>query len=142
MLNSLAVSEHEAAYHEVDVYSMGRPGFILQHVADAFAVQAATAESKPIGVVFGLAGLYLRVEAKFSGRQVQRAHRELARTKREWPRIALPPDRGEICVGDVLAARPGHERDFAIDDWCRSVWFAFATSHETNRALLREYRIT
>jgi hypothetical protein len=135
------MSEHQAAYHEVYVYSMGRPGFILQHVADAFAVQTATAESKPIGVVFGLAGLCMRVELKFSGRHVQQAHRELARTRREWPRVALPVNRGAICVVDVLAAPPGHERDSAIDDWCRSVWLAFATSHETIKALLREYRI-
>ena len=31
-----------AAYDEVYVYTMGRPGFILQHVVDAFAVQPRT----------------------------------------------------------------------------------------------------
>jgi len=31
-----------AAYDEVYIYTMGRPGFILQHVVDAFAVQTAT----------------------------------------------------------------------------------------------------
>ena len=49
-----------AAFDEVYVYSMGRPGFILQHVVDAFAVQTFNNESKPISVVFGLLGLYLR----------------------------------------------------------------------------------
>jgi hypothetical protein len=39
-----------AAYDEVYVYTMGRPGFILQHVVDAFAVQTANDESKPIRV--------------------------------------------------------------------------------------------
>ena len=43
-----------AAYDEVYVYTMSRPGFILQHVVDAFAVQNATEDSKPISVVFGL----------------------------------------------------------------------------------------
>ena len=61
-----------AAYDEVYVYSMGRPGFILQHVVDAFAVQTSNNESKPISVVFGLVGLYLHLEKQFSGRQVQR----------------------------------------------------------------------
>jgi hypothetical protein len=36
-----------AAYDEVYAYTMGRPGFILQHVADAFAVQTASNNSKP-----------------------------------------------------------------------------------------------
>lgn len=56
-----------AAYAEVYVYTMGRPGFILQHVVDAFVVQTASDASKPISVVFGLIGLYLRVERQFSG---------------------------------------------------------------------------
>jgi hypothetical protein len=135
------MSEHQAAYCELYVYSMGRPGFILQHVADAFAVQTATAASKPIGVFFGLAGLYLRVERTFSGREVQKAHQALARTKREWPRIVLPPDRGAICVLDVLATPAGAERDLRIDDWCRSVWLAFAANHRTIEATLRDCRI-
>ena len=61
-----------AAYDEVYAYTMGRPGFILQHVVDAFAVQTANDDSRPIGVVFGLVGLYLHVEKQFSGRQVQK----------------------------------------------------------------------
>src|SRR5437868_14343714 len=48
-----------AAYHEVYVYTMGRPGFILQHVVDAFAVQSVSDDSRPIGLVFGLVGRYL-----------------------------------------------------------------------------------
>lgn len=51
-----------AAYDEVYVYTMGRSKFILQHVVDAFGVQTASEASKPISVVFGLVGLYLRVE--------------------------------------------------------------------------------
>jgi len=99
-----------AAFDEVYVYSMGRPGFILQHVVDAFAVQTFNNESKPISVVFGLLGLYLHVEKQFSGRQVQRVHMQLGRAKREWPPIHLPDDRGAITVTDVLAASAGPER--------------------------------
>jgi len=54
-----------AAYDEVYAHTMGRPGFILPHAVDAFAVQTASAGSKPIGVVFGLVGLYLQVERQF-----------------------------------------------------------------------------
>jgi hypothetical protein len=131
-----------AAYDEVYVYTMGRPGFILQHVVDAFAVQTANDAGKPIGVVFGLVGLYLRVEKQFSGRQVQKAHMELGRRKREWPRVYLPQARGSMTVSDVLAAPAGAERDIAIDDWCRSVWTAFGANRQTIIALLREYGIT
>ena len=71
-----------AAYDEVYLYTMSRPGFILQHVVDAFAVQRINDDSKPIGLVFGLVGLYLHVEKQFSGREVQRVHMELGRRKR------------------------------------------------------------
>src|SRR5260370_20180011 len=117
---------------------MGRPGFILQHVVDAFAVQTACDHSKPIGIVFGLVGLYLHVEKQFSGRQVQKAHMELGRKKRVWPSVPLPEDRGRMTVVDVLAASAGLERDRAIDDWCRSVWAAFNGNRESIIALLRE----
>ncbi|MGC0772874.1 MAG: DUF5946 family protein [Candidatus Acidiferrum sp.] len=131
-----------AAFDEVYVYTMGRSGFILQHVVDAFAVQTANDDSKPIGVVFGLVGLYLHVEKQFSGRQVQRVHVELGRRKREWPRVHVPEDRGSITVADVLAASAGTERDLAIDDWCRSVWTASGANRQTIIALLKEYQIT
>jgi hypothetical protein len=125
----------------VYVYTIGRPGFILQHVVDAFAVQTASEESKPISVVFGLVGLYLHVEREYSGRQVQKVHMELGRRKRAWPGVHLPEDRGSLTVADVLAASAGPERDRAIEDWCRSVWSACAGNRETIVALLREYRI-
>jgi hypothetical protein len=131
-----------AAYDELYVYTMGRPGFILQHVVDAFAVQTASQDSKPIGVVFGLVGLYLHVEKQFSGRQVQEVHMKLGRGKREWPSIYFPEGRGTITVVDVLAASAGPERDMAIDNWCRSVWTSFGENRQTIIALLRECQIT
>ena len=129
------------AYDEVYVYTMGRPGFILQHVVDAFAVQTASDASKPISIVFGLVGLYLRVERQFSGRQVQEVHMKLGRKKREWPHVYLPEARGSMTVSHVLAAPAGAERDIAIDDWCRSVWTAVHGSRQTVIDLLREYQI-
>uniref|UniRef100_Q01N72 Uncharacterized protein n=1 Tax=Solibacter usitatus (strain Ellin6076) TaxID=234267 RepID=Q01N72_SOLUE len=130
-----------AAYDELYLYTMDRPGFILQHVVDAFAVQTATTAGKPIAVVFGLAGIYLHLEKQFSGREVQQAHIKLGRRKREWPAIQLPQDRGSMTAGDVLAAPAGPERDGAIDDWCRSVWSAFGENRQTIIALLRGYQI-
>src|SRR5947209_2394095 len=128
-----------AAYDEVYVYAMDRPGFILQHVVDAFAVQTANDASTPISVMFGLIGLYL--EKQFSGRKFQKAHMELGRRKREWPRVCLPEARGSLTVADVLAAPAGPERDVAIGDWCRSVWTGFDGNRQTIITLLQEYQI-
>jgi hypothetical protein len=88
-----------------------------------------------------LIGLYLRVERSFSGRQVQKAHMDIGRRKRQWPTILLPESRGSMTVADVLAAPAGRERDIAIDDWCRSVWTAFRGSRQTIIDLLQEDRI-
>lgn len=130
-----------AAFDEVYVYTMGRPGFILQHVVDAFAVQTANQDTKLVGIVFGLVGLYLHLEKQLSGRQVQKVHMKLGRRKRTWPKINLPKDRGSTTVIDVLAVPAGLERDKAIDDWCRSVWTSFGSNRQTIIALLREYQI-
>lgn len=137
-----ALDTMRAAYDEVYVYTMGRPGFILQHVVDAFAVQTARGDSKPIAVVFGLVGLYLHLEKQFSGGQVQQTHVQLGRRKREWPKVQLPEDRGNITAVDVLAAAAGPERDKAIEDWCRCVWTAFGANRQAIVALLQEYGIT
>ncbi len=131
----------QAAYDEVYAYTMGRPGFILQHVVDAFGAQTATREMKPIRVVFSLVGLYLHVERDFSGRQVQRAHIQLARQKRAWPAVALPENRGAMTAIDVLAAAAGGYRDEAIDDWCASVWTAFKDNRAVIIGLLDEHGI-
>ena len=130
-----------AAYDEVYVYTMGRPGFILQHVVDAFAVQNANPEGPLISVVFGLVGLYLHIERQFSGRQVQEVHKKLGRTERRWPTIYFPADRGRMTALDVLAAPEGPERDRAIHDWCESVWNAFHDNREVVIGLLEERHV-
>lgn len=126
------------AYEDVYVYAMGRPGFILQHVVDGTVVQTATADTKPIAIVFGLVGLYLHVERQFSGKQVQRAHKRLAEMNRDWPNLSLTDRRGAMTAADVLAANEGPERDLAIEDWCRSVWAACVSHRETIVGLCRE----
>ncbi|HEU0124312.1 MAG TPA: DUF5946 family protein [Bryobacteraceae bacterium] len=130
-----------AAYDEVYVYAMGRPGFILQYVVDAAAVQSATVDTKPIAIVFGLVGLYLHTEKQFSGRQVQKAHRLLASTQREWPNLHLPDNRGSMTAADVLAADAGPERDRAIEDWGKSVWAACITTREAIVELCRKHQL-
>lgn len=116
----------------------GDPSFIHQHVVDAFTAQHADEHIKPIGLTFALVGLYLHVEKGLSGKEVQQAHMALARQKRTWPAFALPRERGQMSVADVMATRAGPERDEAIHRWCASVWEAFQDSRESIVSLLRE----
>jgi len=51
--------------------------------------QHADTGTKPIGLTFALAGLYLHVECGFTGRHVQRAHMVMGERKRTWPAFVL-----------------------------------------------------
>lgn len=137
------MSADEDAYNELCCYTLTHndPAFIHQHVVDAFAVQKADETTKPIKLTFGLIGLYLKIERKFSGREVQRAHMALARQKHVWPTFSLPDDRGAMTAVAVMEASPGVERDLAIDKWCASVWAAFSDSHSTVAELLVRHAI-
>jgi hypothetical protein len=128
------------AYHHLSAYTLtlGDIEFSHQHVVDAWAVQHATPSSKTIGVFFGLAGLYLHLERGFNGREVQRAHMTMARTRYTWPALSLPIERGEITAIDVIQTPEGAERATAIDRWCASVWKAFEEHHPEVRRIVDE----
>jgi Family of unknown function (DUF5946) len=113
--------------------------FIHQHVVDAYAVQHAGPGSKPIGIVFGLIGLYLHLEKSFTGRQVQLAHMQLARRRRQWRAPTLPDQqRATIRVADVVAVPPGPERNAMIHQWCEAVWQDWQHARPEIAALARE----
>lgn len=118
-------------FNELSYYTLAHPdaSFIHQLIVDAYGAQHADERTKPIGIAFALAGLYLHVEWNYSGKQVQKAHMRLARWKKQWPTFPLPPRRGAVTVADVLHASPGAERDEAIERWCASVWEAWSESH-------------
>ncbi len=90
-------------------------------------------------MAFALIGLYLHVERGFTGRQVQRAHMMLARRSRSWPIFPLPETRCTLTAAEVLAAKAGPARDRAIDDWCTSVWSAYADAAPAVAALARAH---
>ena len=131
------------AYNELCYYTLshGDQAFIHQHVVDAFAAQTAGEDDKPIKVTFALVGLFLHVEKRFSGRQVQLAHMKLAREKQAWPVFVMPTKPGAMTVRDVLAAPAGPARDEMIDRWCESVWDAFGENRQIVSDLLREHGI-
>lgn len=126
------VKSPEICFHELSFYTLSHPDkayFIHQHIVDAFTAQTASTGIKPIGLIFSLAGLYLYKEKGYTGRQVQLAHMKLAKGNKEWPPIVLPGDRGEIRIGEVLAANPGNDRDTLIRKWCHCVWEVYHESH-------------
>jgi len=133
----------QIAYQELQCYTLAHrePGFIHQHVVDAWAAQHADESTKPIALTFALIGLCLHIERGFTGRQVQRVHMELGKRKRAWPSFTLPCDRGSHTASRVMAAPAGPERDMAIDAWCGSVWEAFKESHRAVAELLAEHGI-
>ena len=88
---ALRMSEDEA-FDLLCAYTLGRgdAAFIHQHAVDAFAAQQADPITKPIKITFALVGLYLLVERRVSGKQVQRIHMQLGRRKHPWPAFTLP----------------------------------------------------
>jgi hypothetical protein len=130
---------HQDLFDQLCFYTMnhGHPRFLHQHAVDAFAVQEADENTKPIAVVFGLAGLYLYLEKGFTGRQVQLAHMQMAKRRKTWPRLTLPLERGRITVVDVVKEQRGEPLDRAIRDWCVCVWHAYHASHAEIAALLK-----
>jgi len=130
------------AYDDLYAYTMGRKNFILQHVVDANIAQRAPAANPPhIGVVFALVGLYLHVEKRFTGTQVQNAHRVMGGAKRSWPDVIWPVQRGCMTAADVLSVAAGPARDEAIDEWCTQVWAAFLANRTMVVDLLGQYEV-
>ena|ERR1700743_1270014 len=124
--------EFQDEYHQLTFYTLAHrsPGFIHQHIVDCYIAQTANENTKPIAIFFSLAGLYLYLENNYSGRQVQQAHLLMAERTKEFLKINLPLNRGDITVAAVLAAPPGDQRDGMIRSWSRSVWNAYSKQHD------------
>jgi hypothetical protein len=128
---------------ELSFYTLSHPDsdyFIHQHVVDAYALQNADSQTKPITLIFALAGLYLLIEKHYTGKQVQRFHLRMAEDKKHWPEIVLPEYRGGVTIRELIGKLPGQERDGMIIQWCRSVWEAYALCHESVKRLVESYK--
>lgn len=123
---------------ELWVYTLQRGDafFIHQVAADAYALQYATADMKPIAIAFALIGLCLVLERGKTGREAQLAHMRYATPRKIWPHFHLPHDRGSVTIADVLKEKPGDARDRAILRWALSVWQAWESAHNEVRRLL------
>jgi hypothetical protein len=127
-------------FHQLCFYTMAHPDkayFIHQHVVDAWQVQSAGADAKPIGIAFALVGLHLYLEKGYSGKEVRNAHVQLAKRKELIPNVSLPTHRGDITIAEVLKADTGPPRDAMIHQWCQSVWHACTPCHEAIKAYLQ-----
>lgn len=131
-------------YDELTFYtlSLRDKEFIHQHVVDAYGAQNADENTRPIALFFSLAGLYLLVEKKYTGRQVQKAHQVMAAKTKDFIKIGLPQHRGDISIQNVLDETAGPMRNKKILEWCASVWAAYADQHnkiieETDKLLFR-----
>ena len=122
----------EELYNELAYYTLSHsdPSFIHQHVVDAYAAQYASKKTKSIQLVFALVGLYLYVDKGFTGRQVQKAHMQLAKRRKNWETPPFPRCRGTIAISDVMTAPAGRQRDLLIREWCISVWNAWSEERD------------
>lgn len=138
--NCMNISE-EKAFETLSYYTLShkQEEFIHQYIVDAFAAQAADEATKSIAINFGLIGLYLHIGKGFTGKQVQKAHMQLAKYKENLPQITLPENKGEVTVFDVLAIPEGEERDKKIEEWMVSVWDAYINEHEKIENFLKLY---
>jgi hypothetical protein len=129
-------------YNNLSFYTLSHPDqkfFIHQYIVDAYAAQHASENSKPITTAFALIGLNLFVNYHYTGKQVQNAHIELAKNKREWPVFIQPEKKAKITVVDALKAKPGEERDQMIKEWAIAVWDMWENQHGAVMKLLLTY---
>ena len=128
-------------YDQLAFYTLehGRtnPSFIHQYIVDAYAAQHPNDGAKTIRIAFALIGLYLHIEKGYSGKEVQLAHMQLAKKRKQWPAFDPPEKLGDITVGSVLNAKPGADRDQMIEKWCVSVWESWRGSQQEIRNLVR-----
>ncbi len=94
--------------------------FIHQLIVDAYTAQTANKNTKKISLVFSLVGLYLLIEKKYTGKEIQQAHSLLSNYKEFLPEVKLPNNRGSITISEVLESEIN--RDAMIKKWCFSVW--------------------
>ncbi len=126
-----ATGECLDAYYDLTCQTLVQrdASFIHQHAVDAYAAQHTGPQMRPITTVFALIGLYLAVEKGYTGRRVQMAHMQIARRKRDWPRLAPPERHGDLTVMDVLRTRTNDGEREMLLRWAASVWKSWEDRH-------------
>jgi hypothetical protein len=127
-----AVGECWQLYSDLLSYTVAKqdPEFIHQYAVDAYAAQHGGGTTRNISIAFGLIGLYLATERGYTGRQVQRAHMQIARIQKDWPRLEPPARLAGVTVMDVFRAGTGSEKDAMIRQWMVAVWESWTDRQE------------
>lgn len=127
-------------YSDLMCYTVAKqdPAFIHQHAVDAYAAQHAGGTTRNITVAFGLIGLYLALEKKYTGKQVQRAHMQIARVRKDWPGLEPPSQPAALTVMDVLNVPNGPDKDAMILRWMAAVWASWAEQQQWVRTVTEE----
>jgi hypothetical protein len=130
-----------ASYLDLSAYNAerARGDFLHQEAVDAYAAQHPGPPAKPIGLWFALVGLHLAIDRGRSGRQVQLAHRRLARRRRVWQPLPHPADLTGMTAADVLHHAPGDDRDAELMRWASQVWARWGLVHDTIESLAVEH---
>jgi hypothetical protein len=116
------------AFSDLSCYTVAKQdkSFIHQHAVDAYEAQHAGGQTRTIAVAFGLIGLYLALEKGYTGREVQRAHMQIAKIRKDWGRLEPPAHPAQLTVADVLMTGTDAERDAMILRWAAAVWESWA----------------
>jgi|GEM_PF-43345 len=122
----LGLSGELAAYH----LELAAPDFPHQMAVDAYGAQHAGAKMKPIRTAFSLIGLYLALEKGYTGKEVQRAHMQLAGLNIAWPQLEPLNPVYTLTIRDVLQAAPGEARAIALHNWADDVWRNWEHAHD------------
>lgn len=136
-----ALGECEKLYHELSAYFIMNPdiSFPTQHIVDAYGAQHSGRKVKNIRTAFSLIGLYLAFECGYSGRLVQKAHIELAKSNIQWPSFDLPSNPYNFSVQDVLDEEKGANRNEMLMKWAKNVWNTWEHYHKWTREICKKY---
>lgn len=124
--------QNDELYNQLAYYTLSHKGkdFIHQHLVDAYTIQTANENTKPIAIIYALAGIYLHVEKNYTGKEVQLAHMEMSKKSKQFPKITLPENRGTINISDIIKIDKPEEKDQAIHKWCASIWESISSQHK------------
>jgi hypothetical protein len=141
MLSSPACWE---AYGRVLAREYENPSYARLHrlTVDAYAVQHPGIDGPPArnSVGIHLSRLCLMIDRGWSMERTNDAMLAITATKRGYPRLTPPSDRGALTVKDVLAAQNPSEHLRAVERWAQSAWQAWAQHHASVRIWVKELK--
>jgi len=133
--------KNQKEYDQLSTYTQSHksPSFIHQHIVDAFYAQTANEETKNISLIFSLVGLYLYIEKNYTGLAIQKAHMNLAKARKNWPKLDLPNFRGKITGKDISLAKTIEEYNKLVNKWAIEVYKTWEKYHKLISNISRDF---